>query len=157
MNTTMIDRYEAGATLPVKAIDGLTEAEWDATPGPGDWSVRQVILHLMDSDLIASDRMKRVIAESNPALHAYDASVFARSLFYDRLDPVGACEMFRLNRRLTAAILRALPAEAFLRTGVHSERGVESLARIVEIYTDHLDHHVNFIREKRARLGEPMA
>ena len=36
-----------------------------AFPIPGTWSIQQIIMHLMDSDLIASDRMNfaKVIAE----------------------------------------------------------------------------------------------
>jgi len=65
--------------------------------------------------------------------------------------------VFRLNRKMTAAILRGLPDEAFGRTGTHTERGVESLERLVHDYIDHLHHHLKFVREKRVTLGKPLA
>lgn len=157
MNRELIDQYKRDATLPAKAIAGLTAAELNSFPIEGTWSIQQVILHLLDSDLVGSDRMKRVIAEPNPTLLAYDESLFAKHLNYDQLDPALACEIFRLNRHMMAAILRKLPDEAFERTGNHTERGVESLAMLVEGYVDHLQHHLKFIREKRAKLGIPMA
>jgi len=156
VDRALIDEYEAGGDLPARAISGLTRDELLAHPIPGTWSVQEVVLHLMDSDLVGSDRMKRVIAEPNPTLLAYDETLWNKSLGYDRADATAACEMFRLNRKLTATILRWLPDEAFGRTGNHTERGIESLGQLIEGYVEHLNHHLKFVREKRAKLGKPM-
>ena len=153
----MIDQFERDATLPTKAIASLTTAELNSLPIAGTWSIQQCILHLLDSDLVGSDRMKRVTSEPTPTLLAYDETLFVKNLYYDQLDPTLACEIFRLNRLMMAAILRKLPDDAFKRTGNHTERGIESLEMLVEGYVDHLQHHLKFIREKRLKLGKPMA
>jgi hypothetical protein len=154
MDRSLIERYAAGALVPGEAIRGLTTAELNAFPVPGTWSIQQIVVHLMDSDLVGSDRMKRVAAENMPQLIGYDETAFAKNLHYDKLDPVQACEVFRLNRLLTATILRNLPDAAFQRAGMHSERGRETLAELLEGYADHLDHHMKFLREKRRLLGK---
>ena len=154
MNRALIDQYEAQATLPAKAIDGLSARELNAFPVEGMWIIQQVIIHLLDSDLVAADRMKRVIAEPNPTLLAYDENAFAKHLHYDQLDPALACEIFRLNRLMMTKLLRLLPEDAFEKTGNHTERGKESLAHIVQIYSDHVPHHLKFVDEKRKKLGK---
>lgn len=156
MDRALIERYVAGATGPAAALRGLTAEELNAFPVPGTWSVQQVVLHLMDSDLIGSDRMKRVIAEESPTLLAYDETAFSKRLFYETLDPWMACEIFRLNRLQTGAILRKLPDAAFARAGNHTERGRETLEELVKGYADHLDHHMKFVKEKRRALGKPL-
>jgi len=157
MDRTMIERYAAGANVPAEAIRGLSAADLNAFPVPGTWSIQQIIIHLMDSDLIGSDRMKRIAAEEMPQLIGYDETAFAKRLGYDKLDPVQACEVFRLNRLLTATVLRNLPDQAFARAGMHSERGRETLELLVKDYTEHLDHHMKFLKEKRRLLGKPLA
>jgi DinB superfamily len=157
LNRASIDQYERDATLPAKAIAGLSTAELNSFPIAGTWSIQQCIMHLLDSDLVGSDRMKRVIAEPTPTLLAYDETLFVKNLYYEQLDPANACEIFRLNRIMMAAILRRCPDEAFKRTGNHTERGIESLEMLVEGYVEHLQHHMNFVREKRQKLGKPMA
>ena len=152
----MIERYAAGADVPASAIEGLSREDLLAHPVPGTWSIQQIILHLMDSDLIGSDRMKRVIAEDRPKLIGYDESAFAARLGYEHIDAAKAAEVFRLNRELTAAMLRRLDDKAFERVGEHSERGEESLAELVKIYAEHLDHHMKFLRRKREMLGKAM-
>lgn len=156
MQRQLIEQYAAGADLPRQAIAGLTSDELNAQPVAGTWSIQQIVFHLMDSDLIASDRMKRVIAEDHPTLIGYDETRFAQRLFYDQLDPELACDLFARNRQLTAEILRRLPDEAFERTGFHNEIGVKRLADFVKNYVDHLHHHWKFIEQKRKLLGKPL-
>ena len=154
---TAIDRFAAGAAVPSAWIRGLSAAEIDAFPVPGTWSIRQLVLHVLDSDLIAVHRMKRIIAESNPLLIGYDETAFAKHLGYERMDAGAACECFRLNRDLMTQILRGLPEEAFARSGVHNERGKVTLLELVLMYEGHLTHHLKFLKEKRAKLGKPLA
>ena len=157
MDRKLIDEYEAGADLPSRAIAGLTREQLLAHPVPGTWSVQEVVMHLMDSDLVGSDRMKRVIAEPGPTLLAYDETRWVQNLGYEHADTKSACEVFRLNRKMTAAILRRLPDAAFQRTGTHTERGVETLEMLVQDYIAHLNHHLKFVVAKREKLGKSMA
>ena len=156
MDRSLMERYIAGADVPAKSIVGLGKADLLAKPVPGTWSIHQIVLHLLDSDLIASDRMKRVAAEDRPTLIGYNETLFANTLYFDDLDVELACDLFAKNRRLTYEILKRLPDEAFARTGLHNESGEITLAYLVKTYVGHLDHHLKFIREKRALLGKPL-
>jgi hypothetical protein len=154
MNRSIIEEFARGAGVPAEAIKGLTAEDFRATPVPGTWSIGQIVLHLMDSDLIATDRMKRIIAENNPALIGYDQDAFARQLFYNDLDPHKAADVFQKNRELMAEILHRLPDAAFVRVGTHNERGKVTLAEMVDIYVRHLEHHMKFMRHKKQLLGK---
>ena len=153
MSRSAVEQYARGIGLIGYAIKGLTPEDLKSHPGPGDWSVAQVVLHLMDSDLVAADRMKRVIAEENPTLVAYDENKWAKHLIYEEQSFETAASVFDLNRRQMASILRRLDDAAFSRSGRHSERGVLTLAELVADYAEHLDHHLRFIYEKRQRMG----
>ena len=103
----LIEQYAKGVGLVAESIKGLSREDFLATPVPGTWSIQQIVIHLMDSDLIASDRMKRVIAEENPAITAYNEAAFSQKLHYEKQDP----RRWRRNcsgrtRELTAVILR---------------------------------------------------
>ena len=156
MDRQLIEHYAAGAEAPVSAICGLTAADLDATPVAGTWSIRQIVVHLLDSDLVGSERMKRVIAMDGPVLLGYDETLFASRLHYQTADVEQVCALFRLNRLLTADLLRRLPEAAFRRTGNHSERGLLTLADLVLDEVEHPEHHLKYIRQKRALLGKPL-
>ncbi|MEC9373075.1 MAG: DinB family protein [Planctomycetota bacterium] len=157
MHQQHIERYTAGAPVLSHAIDGLTPDQLTARPGPGKWSIHELVLHMMDSDLIGADRMKRIIAEDKPTLLGYDQDRYNERLHYHDMDIRAAAKIFELNRLMTGDLLRRLPDEAFKRIGNHNEVGSKSLADFVKGYADHLDHHMKFLREKRAILGVPLA
>ncbi|HTN76674.1 MAG TPA: DinB family protein [Pirellulaceae bacterium] len=149
-----IEQYALGASVPLRGIAGLTREELLAFPVPGTWSIQQIVLHLMDSDLVASDRMKRVIAEDKPLLLNYDENLFTARLHYEELDAQQAVELFRLNRELTANILRRLPPADFERVGIHTQAGIKSLLDLVQGYISHLEGHMFHLRHKRELLGK---
>lgn len=116
--------------------------------------MRQLVVHMLDSDLAAGHRMKRMAAEDVPLLIAYDETAFAEKL-YAGVDVNMACELFRMNRLHTGEVLRKLPAETFSRVGIHNQRGKVTLAEMVEIYIHHMDHHAPFALAKRVAMGAP--
>ena len=149
----LIDRYERGGRLFRSAVSGLTSAHLGARPGPGAWSLAELAAHLLDSDLVGADRIKRVIAEENPTLLAYDENAWVARLGYADAPPEEAAALFGANRRWVARILRGLPEADFARAGHHTERGRETLAELVRVYIGHLDHHLRFLYAKRGSLG----
>jgi uncharacterized damage-inducible protein DinB len=160
MDRKIIDKYESGGDTLKKAIVGLTKQDLLWAPPPetkiGNWSIQQIVLHLMDADLIWAARMKRIIAEENPLIIGYNESQFATNLFYTEQDAQNSAQILDLNRRQFAIVLRKLPDSAFARTGCHNERGFITLAQSVEGMAQHMDHHVGFIRKKREKLGKPL-
>jgi uncharacterized damage-inducible protein DinB len=154
MDRQLIEQYVAEAGDLAKSIAGLSREDLLAFPVPGTWSIQQIVLHVVDSDLVHSDRMKRVIAEERPLLIGYDESKFAARLHYDVQDTCLACEVFAINRRLTGDILRHLPEADFQRSGIHSERGKVTLEDLLVGAVEHVQHHLRFVRQKRALLGK---
>ncbi|MFO0881025.1 MAG: DinB family protein [Gemmataceae bacterium] len=151
----LIDDYLAGPALLRKALAGMTREQLTARPIPGKWSTLEVVAHLADFDPILADRMKRIIALEKPTLLGADDSKFASNLAYHDRDLEEELKIIELSRLQMARILRRLPAEAFERVGIHSERGELTLERILTMSTNHIPHHVKFIAEKRKALGLP--
>ncbi len=152
MDRSKIELYAAGGAELVKAYWGLSHAHLHVKPADGSWTLHQIAIHMLDSDLIGSDRMKRIACMDNPLLCGYDETAFSKLPGSDQLNPIAACEMFQKNRAMTAMILRALPDATFQRTGIHTESGKVSLAEMMDKYTHHLSHHLVFIAKKRTKL-----
>lgn len=153
---TAIHDYESGATRPHRWLVGLSPSEIDSHPVPNTWSIREVVVHILDSDLAATHRMRRIAAEDTPLLIAYDETAFAKNLRYDAPNLTLVTELFAMNRKFTADFLRSLPPEAFARVGIHNQRGKISLTEMIGMYVNHLAHHEKFVMAKRAALGKPM-
>src|SRR5258705_13360836 len=128
MDPKLIERFANGGEQLSMAIRGLTRDDLLVVPSPdanvGKWSIQQVVIHCMDSDLIAVDRIKRMIAEENPSLIGYDENKFVQNLFYSEQDAEMAVQLVDLNRKQFTNVLRRLPDSALQRKGTHNERGV---------------------------------
>jgi hypothetical protein len=156
MNRDLIESYASGGETLRRAVQGLTREDLLARPGPGDWSIQELVIHLADSDAIAIDRMKRVITEDDPPLLYADETAYVIRLLPDEQSLEDALTLLDVGRRQWSRVLRRLPEEAFARQGTHNRRGVVTLGGMVEGYNKHLDHHLAFLKAKRERLGKPL-
>lgn len=160
MNKELIDHYAAGGEKLSLAIRGLTPEDMRIVPAAdadvGRWSIQQVVVHCMDSDLTATDRMKRMIAEENPTLLGYDENKFVEKLFYHEQPAEQAVQILDLNRKLFAEVLRRVPSSAWTRKGTHNERGPVTAGGYLQFTVEHLERHLTFIHKKRAHMGKEM-
>ncbi len=156
MSRELLQRYSTGADQLRPAIAGLTREDLIARPGPGKWSILELVIHVSDSDFVGADRMKRVIAEENPPLIGFDENLWIARHFPHEQSLEDAVLLFELGRRQMSRILAQLPEADFSRTGIHNERGPLTLENLVQTFVDHLEHHLKFLREKRERLGKPL-
>ena len=136
-----------------QAIQGLSRDNLLAFPVAGTWSIQQIVLHLADSEQVFADRIKRVTAEDNPSLLAYDENKWTANLHYPAQSVTAAAAIIELTRKQIARVLRSLPESAFERKGIHSETGPVSLRELIGKAAGHLEHHLKFIVEKRKKLG----
>lgn len=145
-----LDIYEAGASILRGSVAGLSRHQLRSHPIPGTWSIHQIVTHLTDCELVFSDRIKRVVAEENPVLQAFDENKWMQTLGVESRPTDECLELLDLTRRQTARILRELSPTAFARTGNHSEAGPLSLHDIVAKANWHLEHHLGFLKHKRS-------
>lgn len=131
------------------ALAGATDAELDARPAPEEWTAREIVHHLADSEMTSAIRLRRLLAEENPTIVGYDQEEFARRLRYDR--PLeGSLLAFKGARESTVPLLRTLTEEEWNRAGTHTESGPYSVETWLHIYVAHGQDHAEQIRRARA-------
>lgn len=149
----LIDRFEYGGRLLMLAVEGLAPEQGRERVGPGTWSISEVVAHMLDSDLVGTERMKRVIAEENPTLQAYDENAWIDRLDSRSMPMDEAAALFAANRKWMARVLRNCTEADFARPGQHTEDGPKTLAKLLAGYVGHLDGHLRFLYGKRGALG----
>lgn len=138
------------------ATAGLDPAALNTPEGPGLWSMRQVIQHLGDSELVGAFRLRMVLAHERPTLAAYDQERWAERLHYEQTDVEEALADFERLRNSNLRLLEQTSEAERQRVGLHSERGEESIEQMIVNYAGH-DlvhlHQVARIREVIERNG----
>ena len=144
----LLERYRRGPELLAVVLTGVFGEEEDFAL-PGKWSIRQIVAHLADAELVGAHRFRQVIAEDNPTLIAYDQDAWVRGLDYSHRKPKQSLETFRRLRAENHELLKQLPPEAFERAGIHSQNGRMTLGQMLEGYAQHAESHARQLQETR--------
>ena len=147
--TELLERFRRAPELLAVVLTGVFGEEEDFSPAPGKWSIRQLIAHLADCEIVLAHRFRQVIAEQNPTLIAFDQEAWARNLDYARRKPKQSLESFRRIRAENYELLKELPESAFERKGNHTERGPLTLRTIVEGAANHAESHARQLQAVR--------
>ena len=145
----LVERYKEGARVFAEALDGITDGELDARSGPEEWTAREVVHHMADSEMTSAIRLRRLIAEDAPTIQGYDQEEYAQRLFYAERPIEASVEAVTASRQTTGDILDRLTDEQWARGGTHTESGPYGVKAWLEIYADHAHDHADQIRRAR--------
>ena len=148
---SLLERYRSGVADLEESLAGITDAELDRPQPAGEWTARQVVHHVADSESMAYIRLRRLVAEDAPVIQGYDEPEWARRLHYDR--PIEASRaVVAAVRAASLQLLESLTPDEWERSGSHSESGGGySVDRWLEIYADHTHDHADQIRRAIGR------
>lgn len=151
----LADAYLRGADGLRAAVAGMTRDQLVARPVAGRWSTLEVVAHLSDFEPVFVERFKRVVAlDTPPLILAADEERFLKHLRYHDRDVNEELDLIDATRRHAARFIRGLRPDELTRTGVHSLKGLQTLEQIIRTVTGHIAHHLPFVAEKRAALGQ---
>ncbi len=153
-------RYRDAHDLLARALEKFPEAMWDYKPGPERWSIREIILHITDSEANSYIRCRRAIAEPGAAVMAYDEDQWARGLSYADQDPQAALALFKHLRGMTYDLVKELPDGVWSNTIDHPENGLMTLGDWLVVYANHVPEHIDQIQATHdawlaERKGQP--
>jgi hypothetical protein len=122
-----------------KLLKGLSEKFLARRPTDDQWSIKEIVAHLADGEIILGSRVRFVAAQDRPPLPGYDQDLFVAHLGIDKVKTKHLLQAFAAARAVNVALLNRLPDGAFARIGMHAERGVESIETMVRMNAGH-DH-----------------
>ena len=144
----LLERFRRGPELLAVVLTGVFGEEEDFSL-PGKWSIRQIMAHLADAELVGAHRFRQVIAEEDPTLIAFDQDAWVHNLDYAQRKPKQSLETFRRLRAENYDLLKSLAPEAFERAGNHTQNGRMTLRQMVEGYAQHAESHARQLQETR--------
>ncbi len=134
-----------------KLLKGLTEKQLSRRPAPGKWSIKEIVAHLADGEVILGSRYRLIAAHDKPSIPGYDQDLFVEKLGVGNTTTDELLDDFEMARMLNTDLLARLPDDALDRVGIHSERGEESIWTIMTLYAGH--DRVHLIQVETIRTG----
>lgn len=139
----------------VAAFNG-PQSEWSKSYAPGKWTIRQMLVHMADVELVHLWRLSRAWAEPGSSVYAFNHDGWVTALRYDER-PLDICrDMFLGIRNQIIWYVETQPEASFENSVNHSEAGIVPVTRILNYLVYHTEHHLEQIRFAReGRLWSP--
>ncbi len=138
------------ATAPqriAKLLKGKSRAQLAKRPGPGKWSVVEILAHLADAEVAIGWRLRQILSTDGVELAAYDQDAWASTFNYAKRDPHNSMAAYAAARGANVLLLKAVPRKLWENAGLHSERGRESVAHMMQLAAGHdLNHEMQIER-----------
>jgi hypothetical protein len=132
----------ATAAKLARLIDGVSLVKLRKRPAADKWSVSEILAHLADAEIVGSFRMRLILGAPGTPIIAFDQDSWAVSGRYEKRDPHKSLELFRTLREANLALLKSLTPAQWKQYGTHSERGQETIERIVRMFAGHDINHL---------------
>ena len=164
-NADLVKRYAKGVENFDRGVFELRDEQLDTaflqSAGCGRWPVRVLLGHLADAELSFVHRMRRVVAEDHPVFSSWDENAFIDRGLYgtdrsppEKRQPIGAfVATIHTLRKWTGEWLATLDDSEWKRTAMHPQRGEQTLRRVLEYATWHLEHHGWYLKAKMERFA----
>jgi len=125
-----------------KLIKGQPASKLRKRPAPDKWSVQEILAHLADTEIVGGWRIRLILGAPGTPVVAFDQDSWVTAGHYDKRDPRKSVEQFRVLREANLALLKSLTPEQWKHTGMHSERGPETVEHVVRMFAGHDLNHI---------------
>ena len=124
-------------------------ADLKRRPAAGEWSVLELLGHLVDAEIVMSGRYRWAISQDKPPLLGYDQDLWVARLRHNDAQPAELLAVFSALRAANLRLWRQSTAEDRDRVAIHSERGPESYGLMFRMLAGHDRFHLNQMRSTR--------
>ncbi len=127
----------AGPRRIARVVGRARGARLRRRPEPREWSVVEILGHLLDAEIALGFRVRSAAAEPGGPLVAWDQEKWTAGLHHRRADPVTTLVAFTTLRADTVALLRRLSPRQRRAAGRHPEYGGLRIDQILDHWAEH--------------------
>jgi hypothetical protein len=146
--------YESASQYFLNLARGITPDLLDEH-AENEWSARQCIHHMADSEAQSYSRLRRLVAEPEGSIiQGYDEAAWANEpkLGYADGAVENAIAVYAAVRASSLDLVKRLTEEDLEKFGEHSDAGKYTIARWLETYTRHpYDHGDQMVRATKGQ------
>ena len=126
-------------------IGGMSAEQMDEPTAPGKWSVREILAHLADCELVWAWRIRQALETPGAMVAAFDQDVWATR--YAAYPAELALRTFLALREWNLAVLTTVSNTELSNELTHPERGTFALLELLEMIAGHDLNHLVRLKE----------
>jgi uncharacterized damage-inducible protein DinB len=126
-------------------LQNITDEQASIRPAPAEWSIKEVLGHIADTERVFAYRVLRIARADQTALPGFDQDEFVNATDFNRRSLAGLLDEFDLQRRANMLLIASLTGEEIDRRGTASGNPV-SVRALLYILAGHVLHHIESLR-----------
>jgi hypothetical protein len=134
-----------------KLLKGLSAAKARKRPAPDKWSISEIVAHISDTELVGGYRIRAILGQPGAPIIGFDQDAWVKALHYDKRDLKKSFAQYCALREANLALLKSLTPEQWKHSGIHTERGEESVETIARMFSGHDINHFEQIERILAK------
>jgi hypothetical protein len=143
----VIEALENSLNYALEFIPNIPSEKLDYRYLPEKWSIKEILIHLIDSERILSYRALRFARNDKNELLGYDQDEYIKYSGANKRSIADILEDFSIARKANVILFKSFNDEMLSRTGIANKREI-SVITLGFLLSGHLLHHLNVIKEK---------
>jgi hypothetical protein len=146
--------YEEAFTIQRKTSDTMRELldgvsmEAVSAKKEGQWSPRQILIHMIDTEYVYGFRYRLIMAEKNPVVPAFEQEDWVNTFTYADLDATQLIRAFTPIRRVNLELLHSVDHSLFEKAANHPQYGAITVGQMILHLAAHDLSHLQQIRDR---------
>ncbi len=133
-------------------LANVTDAQASDRPAPGEWSVKEVLGHVVDGERVFAYRALRIARADQTPLPGFDQNEFVNATDFNARSTADLLDEFDLQRRSNVILVRSLSEDEVTRRGTASNNPI-TVRAILYILAGHVMHHIESLRTDYRLVG----
>ncbi len=149
---SVADALKANTRAALDAFDGIGDERWSYRYQEGKWSIKEMVLHVIDAERIFSYRALCIARGETGSLPGFDENSYAARSDADRRTKADLLQEFEAVRQATLLLFQSFSDAQLAQTGVANNKpiGVNSIGFIA---AGHVQHHLTILKERYLANG----
>lgn len=126
-------------------LANVTDAQANSRPAPGEWSVKEVIGHVNDTERIFAYRALRIARGDTTPLPGFEQNAYVEGTDFNARSLRDLLDEFAAQRTANVLCFQLLGMAEIERRGTASENPV-SVRALLYIMAGHVAHHIESLR-----------
>lgn len=126
-------------------VQNVSEEQANVPPAPGEWSIKEVLGHIVDTERVFAYRALRIARADATPLAGFEQDDYVRATDFNARTVADLVEEFTLQRRANVLCFRPFTEAETQRRGTASGSPV-SVRALLYMMAGHVLHHVESLR-----------
>ncbi len=128
-------------------IDQIPADKWDYSYGPGKWTIKEILIHIIDAERVFAYRALRVARNDQTPMPGFDQDDYVPTSGAKDRSPRSVAEELMAVRMATIALFENFSTAMWTHKGTASDHTITALA-LAHIIVGHQRHHAEILLER---------